>query len=261
MIPGKFVVLKAPNCGLCVSTEGNSDKENCRAVLSEAVAGEDHQVWYYDVSSCTIRCKANDLCLTTQSDSTLKLTTYHPDQQSVQAMCFESDKIVLKNSTRRAVKAHEKVCGSILCLGDCCSSDTCWQITYLELKLYHLEASNGLVLSTEGEVRESGTHVVLAKKQPLGRPYHQLWYEDEHANLKCSHNHFVLDASHKEVTLEHDEKKPEQQWMLYGSTVSLRYDISKWLTALDPGMGVGSRVGVDKRADSAQQKWNRVYID
>lgn len=33
------------------------------------------------------------------------------------------------------------------------------------LQLYYLEASNGLVLSTEGEVRESGTHVVLAKKQ------------------------------------------------------------------------------------------------
>lgn len=254
---GKVFQLVSKHSGYALTA---SDTPGAPVVVNNRHDKDDHQLWYEDHSTGTIRSKASDLCIHVGSDNILYLKPLEPGQDAQQwtigkdTVHHRKDKERVFDICRGSKDAGAQLCAWKLHGG----TNQQWEVIYQKPKYFYIKSElNGRVLDIEGENRAPGAKILMWDQKRGPTAANQLWYEDQQGILRSKLNGFSIDASGEEIEAQpFDANNPKRAWIINGSFIAQLSNLDMVLDIMRSNAENGAHVCGWKQHGGPNQKWN-----
>ncbi|ESO07743.1 hypothetical protein HELRODRAFT_98458 [Helobdella robusta] len=261
MLPteGKFFLLVNNECNLSVGIKNNRDDPATPVVLCNQDDKQEHQIWFEDPATGTIRSFANNYCLTfTEVGKFAEISEYVPDSQT-QQWKIGNGYVVHRSDPNKVLDANVPLnCGTKLCVSKNDGSNK-WKAVYLKPKVFYiLSQLNKKAVEVYQSNEEPGAKIIMWSQKPKNEnPTNQLWYEDKQGNVRSALNNFVFDASVPgDVTMQpYEETNVKKHWIIYGHVICNRHNKKLVLDITNSDSDDAAPVGVWEYNGAKNQAW------
>nr|UCK81498.1 ricin lectin domain-containing protein 7 [Arenicola marina] len=258
---GKHFIVRSRVSGLLLEVhEGKSDA-GTPCVLNERRT-LDHQLFYMDEPTATIRTALNEFCLQID-DGHLVVNPYDPYSKQQQWRVL-GRKIVNKHNPELVLGADSDRAGpgTRISAEQYEGRDTQhWDVTHVPAKYFYvISMLNGKVLDVCHEEASAGAAVIMWERKE-GVAANQLWYEDEHGILRSRLNGYVPDTSAGRARVRpYDPTSKHQQWVFVGDRIQNRDDRQLCLDVEKESKKNNASIVSYKYHGGNNQRWSIEYV-
>lgn len=188
----------------------------------------EHQLWYVDQSTCTIRNKATNHCLDVKDDKVI-LNPYQR-RNSHQRWVIKGSRIQSKDepdSVLGIVDAQPQEGSKIHLVDHDGSEGQSWDYDHTNAEYFFIKCQDSdRVLEVAGADDAPGTKAIVYQRQDFFHD-HQLWYEDEKGIIRSKLHDFALTIEGKSLLSQEEEvcltpfeeQNEKQKWITSGSSI------------------------------------------
>jgi hypothetical protein len=263
---GKYFIVISKLSSLSIGAEGGKDAPGTLVVTCNRNEKDDHQIWYEDVLTGTIRCKANNLCLHVAApENTLRLQPFESGNEVQQWTLGKNGTIHRRKDKDKVfdICQAKKEAGAQICAWKIHGGlHQLWDFVYLTPRRFYLKSElNGKVLDIEGGSSAAGTKVCMWDQKKGNEAINQLWFEDKQGIIRSAMNEFAIDGSANELCIQPaDPNNPKRGWIINGAFICLLSNKDIVLDILQERKESGAHVGSFKQHGKPNQKWKIEYI-
>jgi hypothetical protein len=288
MPKGKFFFIRHAISNLVLEVDLSRERPSSPVVLAYQIPitqSRDHQLWYVDPCTGTIRCKHNNHCIDLKDDKVL-LNPYqrrNPHQRwvikgtKIQSL-DEADMVIglLDINAQEGASVHS------VDLSDGCETQL-WDFDHTVAEYFYIRSQdNERVIEVAGGDITAGARAILNIAKNQMNDY-QLWYEDESCVIRSKLTGYALTAgghsggvtqnlrdaapiqikalqSEDEVLMYPYEGQDRQQWAISGNTILNKRDQEDVLEFKGGGWFTSTYIVADHYTGSSSQLWNFDYI-
>jgi len=260
---GKYFLIKnqlKPH--LVLEIRDGMDKPSAPVILAEykSTSCADHQLWFLDLTTGTIRSKLNSFCISIKGDSVI-VQPYFKDV-STQLWGISENKIQTKDDPDMVISVLDsvpKISSSCVKAKYTGTDGQHWIIEHVPAQLFYIRSMQDpkKVMDVKGDSTKAGAKVILYPDKG-NQADNQLWYEDEAGIIRSKIKNFVLDAG---VIQPFDNTNPNQQWVINGSHLRCKADEERVIEIKPSGVtGDTDLVATRFAHDQPLQNWIFEYI-
>jgi hypothetical protein len=259
MPEGKYFVLISKLGGCAVGYE-TGPSSGFRLVTVARNDEDDHQLWYIDSLSGTIRNKSNQLCIQSADDGNAVLQKYEKGNGSQQ---FVLDGHFVKNRTDGRVldiTGASSSSGVPICVWDKHGEpNQQFDAVHLKPRYFTLKGEqSGRVIDIVEENPDAGAKICIYDVQ---KSDNQLWYEDRNGLIRSKLNDFVFDDSTGDICMQpYEANNPHRSWVINGATIVQLSNPTNVLDVSGESCSNGSSICSYENHDASNQRWIIEYV-
>lgn len=263
---GKYFFIRSRLHGLVLEIEDRS-RDAGASVVPQETKGEanEHQQWYVDGMTSTVRSKLNDFCLDINDDSTLIVTPFKPGDGNQQ---FEvaGDRLSQRANSLNVVDIGEadEEPGARVCVYEYSGDDNQrWEFDYLEAQFFYMISElSGMVVDIARSDMSPGAKMHMWPKvpEPLDN---QLWYEDKEGRIRTKLSEFLLDNSKgaKVIAVYPEEfGNPGQNWVRMHNRVVNKFNATICLEIKKKSKKKKAELMPAEYKGDKHQHWKFVFV-
>ncbi|ELU00451.1 hypothetical protein CAPTEDRAFT_225061 [Capitella teleta] len=261
---GKHFFLRNRWCGLVMELrDGVADPgtEVVTAYRSPNASMADHQLFYEDEQTGTIRSALNGYCIDVQDDIVV-VNPYDPYSKNQQWRKFGKK---VQNRSKlslvlQVAEASMDAGANIVPAEFSGEEEQLWDGTHIQAKTFFITSLlSGKVLDVKKDKAVPGAKVIMYEKKGA-MAANQLWYEDERGIIRTKLNGFVLDSSKSKIQLNpYDPTDEHHQWIVVGDRVQNRVNPKMVLDIEKSSMKNEANVCAYKFNGGDNQRWKFEY--